>query len=246
MYGIMELSRRIVCGTFLFGKDAVSKHNSLVAPKAPLSCGQSRPAVRLDNDGKHERGAFVVGTHRIGDMSRRDKEGLRGRGKIVWAACPGCGKERWTPAKKTEQFCRTCMGKEASRSVVVWRKSKKHRENCRCSTCYKPDQHGENGPTWNGGKTKVGKYIGVLLLPDDPFYEMGDKKNHYVLEHRLVMAKKIGRPLKRYETVHHKNGNPIDNRVENLELWVGNHGKGQRVEDILNEYAELFGYRKAQ
>ena len=43
----------------------------------------------------------------------------------------------------------------------------------------------------------------------------------WIMQHRLVMEQIIGRPLKRDERVHHKNGNRQDNRPENLELWVG-------------------------
>ena len=61
-----------------------------------------------------------------------------------------------------------------------------------------------------------------------------DKKR--VLEHRFVMEQKLGRKLLPKETVHHINGNKLDNTPENLELWLSRQPGGQRVSDLL-EYA---------
>ena len=43
----------------------------------------------------------------------------------------------------------------------------------------------------------------------------GGKK---VREHRWMMERHLGRKLDRHEHVHHINGDPLDNRIENLEV----------------------------
>jgi hypothetical protein len=61
----------------------------------------------------------------------------------------------------------------------------------------------------------------------------------YVKQHHLVMERHIGRLLLPGESVHHKNGDRTDNRLENLELWSSSQPAGQRVEDKVTWALEI-------
>ncbi len=56
-------------------------------------------------------------------------------------------------------------------------------------------------------------------------------------EHRIAMEKLIGRTLSRKEHVHHRNGNKLDNSIENLEVISSSeharlHMKGRKLSEI--------------
>jgi len=73
---------------------------------------------------------------------------------------------------------------------------------------------------WKGGKYRTTAGYVYRYSPNHPHAT----KSGYVLEHRLVMEKHLGRYLKKKdpickdEQIHHINGIKDDNRIENLEL----------------------------
>lgn len=75
----------------------------------------------------------------------------------------------------------------------------------------------------------------AVYAPDHP----NANTSGYVLEHRFVMSRVLGRALHEDESVHHLNGDRRDNRPDNLELWSTSQPAGQRVEDKLR-WAESF------
>ena len=64
---------------------------------------------------------------------------------------------------------------------------------------------------------------------DSPYYPMTSRG--CVGEHRLIMARHLGRCLKPTEIVHHINGKKNDNRLENLVMVEGGgtHTKAHRI-----------------
>jgi transposase len=84
---------------------------------------------------------------------------------------------------------------------------------------------GSDHPGWKGGRyTDSNGYVRAWVAPDDPMKCMALNTGH-VLEHRLVLARKLGRPLLRSETVHHIDGDRTNNDPANLQLRQGKHGK---------------------
>lgn len=79
---------------------------------------------------------------------------------------------------------------------------------------------GPKAPLWKGGRILNNHGYWEIqrtgLSPEDNALVPG--KRAAILEHRLLVARYLGRPLKPYEIIHHINGNPSDNRLENLEL----------------------------
>jgi len=83
-----------------------------------------------------------------------------------------------------------------------------------CRTRYRMKRlTGNKSYNWRGGRIKTSYGYVRVYAPNHPHNRFG-----YVLEHRLIIEKKIGRYLKPTEVVHHKNEITGDNRIENLEL----------------------------
>jgi hypothetical protein len=88
---------------------------------------------------------------------------------------------------------------------------------------------GERNFKWNGGRyTAKSGY--VFLLID------GERK----LEHRHLLEESLGRKLLSEEHIHHINGNPSDNRLENLQIMTSSdHIK---LEQKLSSFAKEILY----
>lgn len=65
-------------------------------------------------------------------------------------------------------------------------------------------------------------------------YRMIAVNGKHVREHRVIAERMIGRPLRRDEVVHHKNGIKDDNRPENLEVMtMGQHSLEHAPVEVL-------------
>jgi hypothetical protein len=152
----------------------------------------------------------------IGEIASGKDIGKKSTSLFIYSACEDCGESRWVRLREGKfpeyKYCHRCCHKWNNLSAKSLSSAISSIKN-RKKLC------GENHPFWKGGRwINSAGYVEVWLPKDSPFFPMTAGRKGYVLEHRLVVAQHIGRCLKPWEVVHHRNGIKTDNRRENLEL----------------------------
>lgn len=124
--------------------------------------------------------------------------------------CPRCGETRERTASEVRRelqratfqgFCRPCAIAAVKDGSHRWR-------NTRPKNAYRAHPSGY-----------------VLISPKDvadadlPLYRAMQRSGQPVLQHRLVMARHLGRALTSDELVDHMNGDKAHNRIANLRLY---------------------------
>lgn len=168
------------------------------------------------------------------------------------------------PAKR----CAPCRSEFGRRRAAQWAKDNaarkqakqkelrsRHRaknEPCSVEGCTRPSQYAEANQHCTMHRYRLKRHgdVGAAepqrqerdnLTPEG--YRRFKVKGRLVLEHRAVVETALGRPLEKWENVHHINGIRHDNRLENLEVWITPQPRGQRPEDlaewIVRQYPDL-------
>jgi len=153
--------------------------------------------------------------------------------------------------KSVTRVCDECGKIEKARmaTIFIGREKRKNKidlcRKCSCSPKYKPKSNwpsGEDSHLWRGGR---GINEGRVRIRTG-------KGNTWEYEHRMVMAKEIGRQLTDKEVVHHVDFNSLNNNIDNLFLYVDgrehtmSHHELERLIYSLLEKQIWFDYNKKE
>lgn len=147
--------------------------------------------------------------------------------RLADKACEMCG-VTYHPYYGAQKYCsRRCMGLGGRSYAVCENCGEMFRMRKRARYCsFACKGQGMRVPLGTK-RTDAFGYVLVRVPEDTPGLEFD---RAWMREHRYVMQQYIGRPLDADETVHHINGDKQDNRIENLQLRTGRHGKGAAFE----------------
>lgn len=148
--------------------------------------------------------------------------------KYVWHACEKCGKESWVRISKGKPRAVICLPCSARGKIFP--------------------KYFTHNPNWHGGRHISHGYV-MVHVPWDSFYHSMADKHSYVPEHRLVVARALGRCLHPWEIIHHKGvrypkgsiKDKQDNRYpENLQMMSDlGHKQLTLLENKIDKQAKL-------
>lgn len=202
--------QRIYCSMTCMGMD----RRSLPAVKTCEVCGKEwQPATRYQ--------AARNKTCSASCNAKRISQAKAGKHIKPAATCLHCGRAFWTRSKAlaNAKYCsRSCRSKAYAHILIPHAGNMKGRKR-------RDPRRGPDNPSWKGGvmlKRTHGNYQGVTYVRCPLEYLPMARADGYIMEHRLVMAQKLGRLLTRQEVVHHRDHNPANNHPDNLELFPNN------------------------
>lgn len=124
----------------------------------------------------------------------------------------GDGNDRYTKGghKRRTKSCKCICGRTKDVDVEALKHHKSRSCGCMNHLFQKPKPH--------QGKPLIVHGYRVIYKPDHKYATKWVCGPGYVFEHRYVMECFLGRALRPEEQVHHKDGNKLNNSLENLEV----------------------------
>lgn len=195
-----------ICGNQFKPASARQKYCSLVCKHGRETC-------------RHCGGSFVPGKKTAREFCSRScwYEFAKER-PANFRTCAQCSVQYRDMPSNGRKFCSAACANDAKRVTT------KSRE---CAVC--GGEIAGNRPAFarfcsrtcsNQGRAKTSRLVpnGTRHVLDSG-YAVVKTDDGWVLEHRVVMAETLGRPLEKKERIHHRDGDRSNNLPGNLELW---------------------------